>query len=44
VRAVVARRTDWHYREYTDCGHVPPLEVSDRFIDDLVAFVHDLPL
>jgi pimeloyl-ACP methyl ester carboxylesterase len=44
VRAVVARRTDWHYREYTDCGHVPPLEVADRFIDDLVAFVHDLPL
>ena len=44
VRAVIARRTDWHYREYTDCGHVPPLEVADRFIDDLVTFVRDLPL
>lgn len=42
VRAVLARRTDWHYREYADCGHVPPLEVPSRFTDDLVAFVRDL--
>ena len=44
VRAVIGRRTDWHYREYADCGHVPPLEVPDRFTDDLVQFVRDLPL
>lgn len=44
VRAVLARRTDWHSREYAGCGHVPPLEVPERFIDDLVAFVRDLPL
>ena len=44
VRAVLARRTDWHSREYADCGHVPPLEVPERFTDDLVTFVRDLPL
>ena len=43
-RAVLARRTDWHSREYAGCGHVPPLEVADRFTDDLVTFVRDLPL
>lgn len=44
VRAVLARRTDWHSREYPGCGHVPPLEVPERFTADLVAFVRDLPL
>lgn len=40
ARAVVSRRTDWTFREYTGCGHVPPLEQPERFIHDVAAFVH----
>jgi len=42
ARSIVSRRTDWTYREYEDCGHIPSLELPERLVGDIAEFLRDL--
>jgi pimeloyl-ACP methyl ester carboxylesterase len=40
ARAVAARRPDWQFVVFDECGHVPMLEYPDRFVDTTVGWLH----
>jgi pimeloyl-ACP methyl ester carboxylesterase len=39
ARAVAARRPGWQLEVFDDCGHVPMLELPERFVDTVVAWL-----
>lgn len=42
ARSIISRRTDWTYREYEDCGHIPSLELPERLVGDIAEFLSSL--
>ncbi len=42
ARSIISRRTDWTYREYEDCGHIPSLELPERLVGDIAEFLAGL--
>lgn len=42
ARSIISRRTDWTYREYEGCGHIPSLEFPERLVGDIAEFLGHL--
>ena len=40
ARAIAARRPEWQLEVFDDCGHVPMLELPERFVDTVTGWLH----